>query len=313
MQVDRNSIFAQNYLNKNSMDIAEGLLFALLWASATVATKFAFHSCNLFLLTLIRFVTVSIILLFYTYIIKNKSSQFPSQAEFKKLFILGVLNVTIYMSGYLIAIKYVSAGLISLITAVNPLLLILFSAMFYKRKLSSFEITGIIIAVSGLVLAAIPNLYNSHATLGGLLALVAGISALSIGSIYYANSGLTLKKMEVNTWQITLGGILFLPIVFFNRANNFVIPDLNFFLSIAWLIFPVSIIAYAMWLILLQRDAVKAGLWLFLTPAFGYFMAVIILHEKITIYGMSGSLLVVSGLFYSRRKKVIVSVVNTVE
>ncbi|RYE16165.1 MAG: EamA family transporter [Sphingobacteriaceae bacterium] len=90
------------------MDIAEGLLFALLWASATVATKFAFHSCDLFLLTLIRFVTVSIILLFYTYVVKGKSSTFPTKTEFKKLLILGVLNVTIYMSGYLIAIKYVS-------------------------------------------------------------------------------------------------------------------------------------------------------------------------------------------------------------
>ncbi len=295
------------------MEIAEGLFFALLWASATVATKFAFRSCDLFLLTLIRFLTVSVLLLGYTYIIKNKSSRFPSKAEFKKLSLLGVLNVTVYMSGYLIAIKYVSAGLISLITAVNPLLLILFSALFYKRKLTSYEIAGVVIAVSGLVLAAIPNLYHSHATFQGLLALVAGICALSSGSIYYANSGLTLKKMEVNTWQITLGGVLFIPVVLLNGSNNFIIPDQNFFLSIAWLIFPVSIIAYAMWLILLQKDTVKAGLWLFLTPAFGYFMAVVILREKITVYGVMGSLLVVGGLLYSRRTKTAVAATSTVE
>ena len=295
------------------MDIAEGLLFALLWSSATVATKFAFHSCDLFLLTLIRFLTVSVILLSYNYIVKRKSSRLPTKTEFKKLLILGVLNVTVYMSGYLIAIKYVSAGLISLITAVNPLLLILFSALFYKRKLSSFEIIGVVVSVSGLVLAAIPNLYNSHATLPGLLALIAGICALSSGSIYYANSGLSLKKMEVNTWQITLGGILFLPIVFLNRGHNFLIPDLNFFLSIAWLILPVSVIAYAMWLILLQRDSVKAGLWLFVTPAFGYLMAVIILHEKITVYGVLGSLLVVSGLLYSRKKKIVPAAIVAAE
>ncbi len=295
------------------MEIAEGLFFALLWASATVATKFAFHSCDLFLLTFIRFLTVSVLLLSYTYLFKNKTSRFPSRAEFKKLFILGVLNVTIYISGYLIAIKYVSAGLISLITAVNPLLLILLSAIFYKRKLSAFEMIGIGIAVSGLVLASIPNLYNSHATLQGLLALIAGIAALSSGSIYYANSGLSLKKMEVNTWQITIGGLLFLPVVLLNSRHNFIISDLNFFLSIIWLIVPVSIVAYAMWLNLLQKDSVKAGLWLFLTPAFGYFMAVIILHEKITVYGIAGSVLVVSGLLYSRRKKVAVATTSTVE
>lgn len=294
------------------MEIAEGLLFALLWASATVATKFAFHSCDLFLLTFIRFVTVSVILLSYTYLIKNKSSRFPTKAEFKKLFVLGVLNITIYMSGYLIAIKFVSAGLISLITAVNPLLLILFSAIFYKRKLTPFETTGIALAVSGLVMASVPNLYHSHATLQGVLALLTGLVALATGSIYYANSGLTLKKMEVNTWQITIGGLLFLPVVLWNGPNNFLLPNLQFFLSITWLIVPVSIVAYAMWLYLLQKDPVKAGLWLFLTPALGYFMAIIILHEKITVYGVAGSLLVVSGLLYSRRKKIAI-MVETVE
>ena len=295
------------------MDIAEGLIFALLWASATVATKFALHSCDLFLLTLIRFLTVSVILLSYTYIVKNKSSKFPSKAEFKKLFILGVLNVTVYMSGYLIAIKSVSAGLISLVTAVNPLLLILFSAVFYKRKLTSAEITGITIAVSGLILASVPNLYKSHATFQGIFALIAGIAALSAGSIYYANSGLTLQKMEVNTWQITIGGLLFIPVVLWNGQNNFIIPDQHFFLSIAWLIVPVSIVAYALWLNLLHKDSVKAGLWLFLTPAFGYLMAVIILHEKITFYGTVGSVLVVSGLLYSRRRKIPVTAINIAE
>jgi len=295
------------------MDIAEGLIFAILWASATVATKYTLHSCDLFLLTLIRFLTVSVILLVYNYIIKSKSSNFPSKAEFKKLLILGILNVTVYMSGYLIAVKYVSAGLISLITAVNPLLLILFSAIFYKRKLTSAEIIGVVVAVSGLALASIPNLYHSHATLQGLLALIVGIAALSAGSIYYANSGITLKKMEVNTWQITIGGLLFIPIVLLNGSNNFIIPDIHFFVSITWLIVPVSIIAYALWLNLLQKDSVKAGLWLFLTPAFGYLMAVVIMHEKMTVYGVAGSALVVGGLLYSRRKKVTARAVATIE
>lgn len=295
------------------MDIAEGLLFALLWASATVATKIAVHSCDLFLLTLIRFLTVSVLLLGYTYIVKRKSSNLPTKAEFKKLFILGVLNVAVYMSGYLIAIKYVSAGLISLITAVNPLLLILFSAIFYKRKLTSAEIIGVAIAVSGLALASVPTLYNSHATLLGLLALIAGIAALSSGSIYYANCGLTLKKTEVNTWQITIGGLLFVPVVLLNGSNNFIIPDRHFFFSITWLIVPVSIVAYAMWLNLVQKDSVKAGLWLFLTPAFGYLMAAVVLHETITIYGIAGGLLVVSGLLYSRRKKMAIAAVHTIK
>lgn len=282
-------------------EIAEGLLFALFWASAAIATKFAMHSVDPFLLTFLRFLLVAAILLGYTYGIKKKQNTIPTAIQFRKLFILGLLNITVYMTGFIIAIKTVSAGLISLVAATNPLLLIILSAIFLKKKPNTKQWIGIVIALTGLVIAAIPNLYENHATVLGLLALIAGIAALSAGSIYYSQSAIGLPKMTVNTWQISIGTILLIPVVLLNGSNNFLIPDLNFYLSFTWLVLPVSIIAYALWLNLLHKDPVKAGTWLFLTPVLGYIMAVIILHEKLTAYGACGALLVITGLMYSRR------------
>ncbi len=290
------------------MEIVEGLIFSLLWASATVATKYAVHSVDPFLLTLLRFLFVALILQGFAYVFNRKATRLPSAEEFKQLFILGFLNVTVYMSGYLIAIKTVSAGLISLFSATNPLILILLSALILKKKLSTNQWVGIIISFAGLILAAIPNLKDSHATVLGLVAFVAGITALSCGSIYFSRSSIKLNKMAVNTWQITIGGLLFIPIVLLNSGNNYIKADLNFYLSFAWLVVPVTIIAYALWLKLLETDPVKAGIWLFLTPALGYAMAVVIMHERITGYGVAGALLVVTGLLYSRRKPVLVIV-----
>jgi probable blue pigment (indigoidine) exporter len=284
------------------MDIAEGLFFAIFWASATVATKFAVKSVDPFLLTLLRFLLVAIILQVYTYAVKRKEARMPTLPEMGKLLVLGILNITIYMAGYLIAIKNVSAGLISLVQATNPLILIILSAIFLKRKPTTQQWIGIVICMVGLVLAAKPNLQDSHATLKGLIALVIGITALSAGSICFSKFELPLPKMAVNTWQITFGGLLFIPIVLLNSGHNYLRSGLNFWLSYAWLVIPVSVIAYALWLNLLHKDPVKAGTWLFLTPVLGYLMAVIILHEKVTAYGVAGALLVIVGLMYSRRK-----------
>jgi len=287
------------------MDIAEGLFFAIFWASATVATKFAVHSADLFLLSCIRFVVVAILMQLYIYGVKQKSSILPTKAEFKKLIVLGILNITLYMTGYLIAIKNVSAGLISLATATNPLILILLSAIFLKKRPTRQQWTGIAICLTGLVLAAIPNLQNSHATLPGLAALVLGITSLCFGSIYFSKVNLGLSKLTVNTWQMTFGGLLFIPIVLLNGKNNFLVPNLNFFLSFLWLVLPVSIVAYALWLNLMHKDPVKASTWLFTTPILGYIMAVLILHEKVTVFGATGAVLLLFGLMYSRRKKVV--------
>jgi len=283
------------------MDIVEGILFALFWASATVATKFAVRSVDPFLLTLIRFLVVATLLQVYAYVIKGKKALFLKKNEFLKLFILGIFNITIYMTGYLIAIKTVSAGLISLVTASNPLILIILSAIFLNKKPKMHQWIGIAICLTGLVIAAVPNLRNSHSTLIGLAALVAGNVSISFGSIYFSKANLKLTKLTTNTWQITFGGLLFIPIVWFDRGNNYLHPDLNFYLSFIWLVIPVSIIAYMLWLVLLQRDPVKAGTWLFLTPVLGYLMAVIILHEPFTLLGNIGAVLVVTGLMYSGR------------
>ncbi|PUZ20124.1 EamA/RhaT family transporter [Chitinophaga costaii] len=289
-------------MNPQLIEILEGLLFAVLWASATPATKFAVHSVDPFLLTCIRFLFVGVIMLGYSIFSRKNPLERPSRKQFAQLFILGLLNITVYMSGFLIAIKTVSAGLISLVTATNPLILILLSALLLKRKLTRAEWIGIIIALSGLVVATIPNLRHSHATLIGVIALIAGIVSLSLGAIYFSKTGLALSRTTVNMWQLLFGGLQFIPIVGLNGAHNFLRADLNFFLSFLWLAFPVSIVAYLLWLKLLHKDAVKAGIWLFLTPVLGYAMAVTILHEPLTAYGIVGALLVVAGLFYSRRK-----------
>lgn len=283
------------------MDVLEGLLFALLWASAAVDTKLAVHSVEPFLLTCLRFLTVAIILQFYTYVIKRKQHRLPTKKEFVQLFVLGLLNVAIYMCGYITAIKTVSAGLISLAQATNPVILILLSALILKKKITRNQVIGMIISIAGLILAAIPNLQHSHATVGGLIALIVGITALSLGSIYFSRSAFQLPKMVVNTWQITLGGLLFIPVVWLNPGIIYLKPDANFVFTFLWLVIPVTIIAYALWLNLLQKDAVKAGLWLFLTPALGYLMAIVFLHERITVYGIGGAIMVVGGLLYSRR------------
>jgi len=281
--------------------MVEGLLFALLWASATVATKFAIKSADLFLLTFIRFSIVAILLQSYR-LLKKSQYPLPAKKDFGSLFILGLLNITIYMSGFLIAIQTVSAGMVSLVSASNPLILILLSSFILKRKLLLNEIIGIIISLSGLILATIPNLHDNHSTIIGLIALIIGNISLSLGSIYYSKSQISLPKISVNTWQITFGSILFIPIILINSSNNFIVPDLNFYLSLSWLVIPVSIIAYTLWLRLLDKDSIKAGIWLFLTPVLGYLMAIVILNEPITIYGIAGAILVVSGLLFTRKK-----------
>lgn len=63
-----------------------------------------------------------------------------------------------------------------------------------------------------------------------------------------------------------------------------------------WLAIAVSIVAVLLWLWLLQKNAVKAGLWLFLCPVFGFAIASWIVGDVISSYTVVGVVFVIAGL-----------------
>jgi probable blue pigment (indigoidine) exporter len=52
---------------------------------------------------------------------------------------------------------------------------------------------------------------------------------------------------------------------------------------------------------LLKTEPVKASLWLFLCPIFGFFYAAILTHEPISFYTVLGTALVILGLYLGKK------------
>ncbi len=124
----------------------------------------------------------------------------------------------------------------------------------------------------------------------------------SVAAIYFAAKNWSgLHLFTINGWQTLFGGIFLLPITLFfyqPQLNNF---NQSFWLSVSWLAIPVSVAAVQLWLWLLKTDAVRAGLWLFLCPLFGFAYASWLLKEPLGIYTIIGVVLVLIGLLLSRR------------
>jgi drug/metabolite transporter (DMT)-like permease len=278
-----------------------GLLFASLWASAAVATKYGIHSADPFILANIRFLLAGGGMLFYTYAIKHEA--LPKGKEWLHLLVFGLLNTTIYLGCFVISMKSVSAGIGSLSTATSPLFIMIISAVWLKRSLRWYEITGVILGLAGVALATYPLLQDSHATLHGVLILMGGMISVSIATVYYARIKWTLPRLAINGWQVFLGGLLLLPITCITSDFSNSHFDVQFWLAVSWLIIPVSVIALQLWFYLVSRDTVKASLWLFLCPVFGFLFSSVLLHEPLSWYTFAGTFLVIGGLYLAQREK----------
>jgi probable blue pigment (indigoidine) exporter len=278
-----------------------GIFFAMLWASASSATKIGIQSAQPLVIGNFRFFIAGALMLSYSYLFQK--NRLPKGLEWKQLAIYGFLNVTLYLGCFVIAIKHVSAGIGSLAPATNPLIISVLSAFWIGRSVKKTEVLGLILGITGVGIATYPLLKNSFADVEGLIILSISMISYSVGTVYYSSQKWDLPLLVINGWQVLLGGILLVPITFFftDWSNN--TYDVKFWFSVLWLVIPVSIGAVQLWLYLLKLDPVKASLWLFLCPIFGFIYASFLLNEPITAYTYVGTFLVIVGLYLAQREK----------
>jgi drug/metabolite transporter (DMT)-like permease len=287
-------------MNERTNLVLPGLLFAMLWASASVATKFGVQSAEPLVLATVRFLIAGVGMLLFAYVFQ-KGNPMPKGVEWKRLTIFAALNTTIYLGLFVLALKQVSAGIGSLSTATNPLFITLMSAIWLRRPLRWHEGAGLLLGLLGVCVATYPLLGQAYATVEGLLILLGSMLSISAATVYYARYTWRLPNLVINGWQVLIGGLLILPITLLTTdigASSF---DGRFWASVGWLIGPVSVVALQLWFRLVRVDAVKASLWLFLCPIFGFAYSSLLLSEPITWYTAVGTVLVVGGLALGRK------------
>ncbi|HEY6956991.1 MAG TPA: DMT family transporter [Flavisolibacter sp.] len=279
--------------------LTAGLLFAILWASASSATKIGLTVAQPLVIAEVRFAVASAIMLFFAHLVMRQ--RLPARKEWGQLAIYGLLNISIYLGLYVIAMQTVTAGIGSLAVASNPVFISFLSVFLLKKRLNLSVIISIIVCVAGVVCASWPLFGDASVSLKGLTILLLSMVSYSVGAIYFSmKQWKDLSLLAINGWQTLFGGLFLVPVTLltYDGPANHLIH--TFWLSVIWLAIPVSIFAVQLWLWLLRLNPVRAGLWLFLCPLFGFIIAAILLNDVISMYTIVGVVLVIGGLLLSK-------------
>jgi probable blue pigment (indigoidine) exporter len=279
-----------------------GIAFAILWPSAATASKIALVYAQPFVIAVFRFFIAGSIMIFISHIILR--NRLPTRREWRQLAVYGLLNITLYLGLFIVAMQFISPGLGSLSIATNPVLITHINTFILRRPVKRKVIYSLILCASGVLLAAWPLFVTSHATPGGLGMLMGSMLLYSLGVIYFSEHKWNdLHILTLNGWQTLIGGTFLLPAMAFTwrpAENQMTWPFLT---SVLWLAIPVSIFAIQLWLYLLKESPVKASFWLFLCPISGFVIAKIMVNEPITIFTVSGMILVIVGLYLVQKPK----------
>ncbi|MFT3981523.1 MAG: EamA family transporter [Ferruginibacter sp.] len=279
-----------------------GLSFAFLWASASAATKIALLSAQPFIIAVARFFLASAIMIVFAHVFRKY--RLPRGKEWGRIMLYGLLNVSVYLGLYIIAMQKISAGLGTLAVALNPVLISLMSALIFRKPAGTRDIISLLICLTGVFVAAFPLLRSSYASADGILIILLSMLAYSFAAIYFSRAEWNgLDIISINGWQTFFGGVFLLPVLAWTYDPQLNHYDGHFWTGTLWLVLPVSIGAVQCWLYLSRQNAAKASYWLFLCPVFGFILSAILLKEPLSWFTAAGVLLVLAGLYIRNNKR----------
>lgn len=290
------------------------VLLCLIWGSTWLAIKIGLESVPPFYGVFFRFLLAALILVG---IMKVRGMVIPRDKESWKLFaVLGLFSLglpfgIIYWSG-----QFLPTGLMSILFAVFPFMVAIFSHMFLPEEpLNRYKVIGIVLGFSGIVV-----IFSRSFSLEGLVSDsgVLGMIGVLLATVLQAASVIVVKKKAhaISPIVLNFGGMVLGTIPVFAMALAFerfsdVRFDANAIGSIVYLSTFGSVVTFAVYYWLLKRlQVVYLSFLSFITPFVAVVLGAVVLGETLEPNTFFGAGFVLTGILVANGKGILHLVTN---
>jgi len=259
------------------------ILAVIFWGSSFIATKVALKELSPETIISLRLIIASVFL-FITAIVYKKDFSINLKSH-GIIFILALIAV-FHLMIQVVGLNYTTASNTGWIIGTAPIFMAILAAIFFKEKIGLLKISGIIIAMFGLLLLiGKGNITNVDLieNKGDLLVLA---SAFTWGVYSMVNKKISLSYPPLMTilYLFMMMAVIIIPFNLNEASVNSVVHlSLNGWVSILFLGLFCSGIAYVIWAYSLRDlESAKVGAFLYFEPIVTVFAAWVLLSESIT-------------------------------
>lgn len=213
--------------------------------------------------------------------------------EWLHIMIIGFFQTAGVMGCIFVGLRTITAGESSILTFMNPLLVVILGTIFLKSTYSVRQWVGVILGIIGVYITFGTNFDIKIGTLLGFLSAV----SWAIGTLLIKAWGQQMNTWVLTAYQMLFGGLILL-------ASSFLLEDpffkvsVNAVLILLWLAIMASVVQFSVWFYLLKiGDPGKTSAFLFLAPFFGVLSGWLLLDEQIKWYVATGGLLIIVGIY----------------
>ena len=243
------------------------------------------------LLVALRFTIAGIIMAMIVLLLKRTHPR--TCKDWFQVFIIGFFQTAGVMGCIFVSLETITAGESSILTFINPLLVIIFGTIFLKMSYRRLQWIGVIVGFIGVFITFGAQLSIKIGTLLGFMSAV----SWAIGTLLIKTWGQKFDVWVLTAYQMLFGGIVLFFASFILERPFFEITALSVTILL-WLAIMASIVQFAIWFYLLHKgDPGKTSAFLFLAPFFGVLSGWVLLKEPIHWYVMVGGIFIFLGIF----------------
>ncbi|MBX3038973.1 MAG: DMT family transporter [Anaerolineales bacterium] len=284
----------------------EALFAVIVWGASFIATKIAVEQISPVSVVWMRFAMGIPILLVAVFM--RKQFAFPKGNEWAYFALLGFLGISFHQWLQSNGLQTSQATTTAWIVASSPVFISILAWFILKEKLSMIQISGIALAMIGVLVVVSKGNFDSIAlgnfgTIGDFLILISALN-WAVFSILSRRGFQNHPSTRLTFWVMTLGWLI-TTVAFVAGKNYTEITQLD---SRGWWamiflgIFTTGL-AYIAWFdVLSQLPAAQSGAFLFLEPPASMVVAAIVLFEKITWASIIGGIVIILGVWLVNKK-----------
>ncbi|TQF04559.1 EamA family transporter [Kitasatospora acidiphila] len=271
-------------------------LAPMVWGSTYLITTEFLPPEKPLLASTLRALPAGLILLLIT-------RQLPKGIWWWRALVLGVLNIGAFFYFLFLAAYHLPGGVAALMGSAQPMIVLVLGAVLLREKIMPQHIVSCLLGAGGIALLVI----GPKAGLDGI-----GVVAGLLGALCMA-SGIVLVKrwgrpegvslMTFTGWQLTVGGILLLPICLATET----LPDHLTWKNIggfAYLGLIGALIAYVLWFRGLSRlPALAASFLSFASPLCATVLGYVFLNQSLNAIQLVGAVAVIAAVVIGQPRR----------
>lgn len=225
--------------------------------------------------------------------------QLPTGIWWLRVFTLGALNFSIFLSMLFIATYRLPGGVAATVGAVQPLLVVFLAYLLLGSPIRAGAVVAALLGAAGVALLVL----TPQAALDpiGIAAGLAGAGSMACGTVLSRKWQPPVSLLTSTAWQLTAGGLLLVPVVWlFEPAMP--VPTAANLLALAWLGLIGMALTFLLWLRgIVRLESSLVSPLLLLSPVTAVLLGWWFLGQSLTAMQTAGGLLVVGSIWLGQQ------------